>query len=71
MLTATNIMSEADFERANTDVEDEVESSEYYEEEVTDEEAMALAAKERGDADTDDSGDLGFYMPTVIAKNSA
>ena len=31
-----------DFERANTDVEDEIESSEYYEEEVTDEEAMAL-----------------------------
>jgi|LakMenE01Jun11ns_1017448.scaffolds.fasta_scaffold9188973_1 hypothetical protein len=35
-------MSDVDFERANTDVEDEIESSEYYEEEVTDEEAMAL-----------------------------
>ena len=38
----TNFMSDVDFERANTDVEDEIESSEYYEEEVTDEEAMAL-----------------------------
>lgn len=34
-------MSEADFERAHTDIEDN-ESSDYYEEEVTDEEAMAL-----------------------------
>lgn len=43
-------MSEADFERANTDVEDEdEESSEYIEEEVTDEEAMALAAQDRGE----------------------
>ena len=32
-------MSEADFERANTDVEDSLVTS-YYEEEVTDEEAM-------------------------------
>lgn len=62
-------MSEADFERA-TDVEDEnEESSEFIEDEVTDEEAMAIAAQDRGDQDTDDS-DLGFYMPTVIAKVS-
>lgn len=68
---STNIMSEADFERANTDVEDEVESSDYYEEEVTDEEAMAAAAKARGeDGDTDDS-DMGFYMPTVLAKTGS
>ncbi len=45
-------------------------STEYYEEEVTDDEAMAQAAKARGDPETDDSGDLGFYMPTVLAKNS-
>jgi hypothetical protein len=31
---------------------------------------MALAAKAKADADTDDSGDLGFYMPTVLAKSS-
>lgn len=59
-------MSEADFERANTDGEDALESSDYYEEEVTDDEAMAALNK---DADTDDS-DIGFYMPTVIAKKS-
>lgn len=40
-LATTNFLSEGDFERANTDIEDEVESSEYYEEEVTDHEAMA------------------------------
>jgi hypothetical protein len=67
--TATNFLSEGDFERANTDVEDE-NLTEYYEEEVTDDEAMAQAAKARGDQETDDSGDLGFYMPTVLAKNS-
>jgi hypothetical protein len=61
------MMSEADFERANTDVE---ESSEEYEL-VTDEEAMAEARKLllKEDAATDDSGDLGLYMPTVLAKN--
>ena len=66
----TNMMSEADFERANTDVEDN-ESSDYYEEEVTDEEAMKKAELDRtqdeDDKDSDDS-DLGFYMPSVIAK---
>lgn len=31
---------------------------------------MALAAKAKVDVDTDDSGDLGFYMPTVLAKSS-
>ena len=36
----TNMMSEADFERANTDVEDNDTDSYYYEEEVTDDEAM-------------------------------
>jgi hypothetical protein len=69
-LVTTNFLSEGDFERANTDIEDEVESSEYYEEEVTDHEAMAKAAKElKGDEDTEDS-DLGFYMPTVMANSS-
>ena len=34
-------MSDVDFERAQTDIEDELDGeSEYYEEEVTDEEAM-------------------------------
>ena len=65
----TNFMSEGDFERANTDVEDDTQT-EYYEEEVTDNEAMALAAKARADPDTEDSGDLGFYMPTLMAKSS-
>ena len=45
-------------------------STQYYEEEVTDDEAMAQATKARGDPETDESGDLGFYMPTVLAKNS-
>ena len=34
------MMSEADFERANTDVEDNVSEYTYYDEVVTDEEAM-------------------------------
>ena len=37
---ATNILSEADFERANTDIEDNDDESYYEEVEVTDEEAM-------------------------------
>ena len=54
-------MSEADFERANTDVE---ESSEEYEL-VTDEEAMAEARKLllKEDAATDDSGNFERYEP--------
>ena len=67
-------MSDADLERANTDVEDnDMGESSYYEEEVTDEEAMAkAAAEEKKDSDgeeneTEDS-DLGFYMPTAIAR---
>ena len=39
-LGQTNMLSEADFERANTDVEDNQSESYYVEEEVTDEEAM-------------------------------
>ena len=40
-LGATNMMSEVDFERANTDIEDNDDDQSYYvEEEVTDEEAM-------------------------------
>ena len=40
-LGATNMLSEADFERANTDIEDNDDDQSYYvEEEVTDEEAM-------------------------------
>lgn len=60
-------MSEGDFERAHTDIE---ESSDYYDEVVTDEEAMAAAARERGDPETEDSGDMGFYMPTVLSGKS-
>ena len=41
-LGATNMLSDADFERANTDIEDNDDEQSYYvEEEVTDEEAMA------------------------------
>jgi hypothetical protein len=61
-------MSEGDFERAATDVE---ESSEYYEEIVTDEEAMRAAAKQRANSDSDDDDDMGFYMPTVMGGKSA
>ena len=39
-LGQTNMLSEADFERANTDVEDNQSESYYVEEEVTDDEAM-------------------------------
>ena len=39
-LGQTNMLSEADFERANTDVEDNETESYYVEEEITDEEAM-------------------------------
>lgn len=37
-------MSDVDFERAQTDIEDELDS--YYEEEVTDDEAMEVRARE-------------------------
>ena len=76
-LGATNMMSEADFERANTDIEDNDDDQSYYvEEEVTDEEAMEKQRKELKasqkdddpDADSDDS-DMGFYMPSIISKD--
>ena len=74
-LGQTNMLSEADFERANTDVEDNQTESYYYEEEVTDDEAMKQHAlnvsvedKDEEDKDSNDS-DLGFYMPTVISKS--
>lgn len=71
-------MSDVDFERAQTDIEDELDS--YYEEEVTDDEAMEVRAREiasknnQGDQkqnvdEDDEDSDMGFYMPTVIAKN--
>lgn len=63
---ATNILSEADFERANTDIEDNDDESYYEEEEVTDEEAMEKQKKENA-TDSDDS-DMGFYMPSIIQK---
>ena len=71
------MMSEADFERANTDIEDNDDDQSYYvEEEVTDEEAMEKQRKELKasqkdddpDADSDDS-DMGFYMPSIISKD--
>lgn len=71
------MMSEADFERANTDIEDNDDDQSYYvEEEVTDEEAMEKQKKELKDsqkaddpdADSDDS-DMGFYMPSIISKD--
>ena len=63
-------MSDVDFERAQTDIEDELDGeSEYYEEEVTDEEAMQARARENATKDEDEDSDMGFYMPTVIAKN--
>ena len=72
------MLSDADFERANTDIEDNDEDVSYYvEEEVTDEEAMEkqkqeLRASQKGDdpdADSDDS-DMGFYMPSIIKDKS-
>lgn len=66
-------MSEADFERQDTDVEDS--ESYYIEEDVTDDEAMKLQAmnttqeKEEGD-DSDDSDFIG-YMPTAMAKTKS
>ena len=63
-------MSDVDFERAQTDIEDELDGdSEYYEEEVTDEEAMQARARDNANKDDDEDSDMGFYMPTVIAKN--
>ena len=70
------MLSEADFERANTDIEDNDDDVSYYiEEEVTDEEAMEkqkqdLKVSQKADdpdADSDDS-DMGFYMPSIISK---
>mmetsp|Transcript_73 Transcript_73/g.138 ORF Transcript_73/g.138 Transcript_73/m.138 type:complete len:100 (+) Transcript_73:1606-1905(+) len=68
-------MSDVDFERANTDIEDnEDEQSYYVEEEITDDEAMEKQRQELRknsggeDGDTDDS-DIGFYMPSILAKN--
>ena len=68
------MLSEADFERANTDVEDNETDSYYIEEEVTDEEAMRQetavnASADAEDANDSDDSDLGFYMPTVISKS--
>lgn len=62
---ATNILSEADFERANTDIEDNDDESYYVEEEVTDEEAMSKQKQDNDNVDSDDS-DMGFYMPSII-----
>ena len=72
---ATNMMSEVDFERANTDIEDnEDEQSYYVEEEVTDEEAMELQRKElkrsQGLDESDDS-DFGGYMPSILNKGDS
>ena len=39
-LGASNLMSEADFERAHSDPDDDDDASYYVEEEVTDDEAM-------------------------------
>ena len=75
---ATNMLSDVDFERAVTDIEDEEDDQSYYiEEEVTDEEAMekqkADLKKERGDDEDEDSddSDMGFYMPSIIAKTGS
>ena len=73
-LGATNMLSDVDFERANTDIEDNDDDQSYYiEEEVTDEEAMEKQRKELGeDGDEDDSDDsIGGYMPSIIAKGSS
>lgn len=76
---ATNMLSDVDFERAVTDIEDEAEDDQsyYVEEEVTDEEAMEKQKqdlkKEKGDDDDGDSddSDMGFYMPSIIAKTGS
>ena len=76
-LGATNVMSDVDFERANTDIEDNEDDQSYYvEEDVTDDEAMEKQRQElkkqkaadQSDGDTDDS-DVGFYMPSIMAKS--
>ena len=65
------MMSEADFERANTDVEDNASEYTYYDEVVTDEEAMKEQSNDLSEAlkDGDDSdSDFGGYMPSIVTK---
>ena len=72
-LGATNMLSDADFERANTDIEDNDDDQSYYvEEEVTDEEAMAQQKKDLGLDDEDDDSDesMGGYMPSMLGGSS-
>lgn len=71
------MFSEGDFERANSDL-DEDDASYYVEEEVTDEEATEKqkqdirSQREADGEDPDDSDDsVGFYMPSIIAKTSS
>jgi len=74
-LGGTNLMSDVDFERAHTDIDDNTDDASYYiEEEVTDDEAMdkqkqqlkrSQAGGDENDGDTDDS-DMGFYMPSIM-----
>ena len=65
-------MSEADFERANTDVEDNVSEYTYYDEVVTDEEAMKEQSNndlsEALKDDDDSDSDFGGYMPSIVTK---
>ena len=59
--------SEVDFDRADTDIEDDKTS--YYEEEVTDEEAMQKQREELGiEDDSNDSDISGGYMPSIVQK---
>jgi hypothetical protein len=61
--------SDADFDRADTDIEDDDHTS-YYEEVVTDYEAMQKKKEELGiEDDSDDDSDFGGgYMPSIIAN---
>lgn len=64
-------MSEADFER-DTDVEDEKSEYTYYDEVVTDEEAMKEQSNndlsEALKDDDDSDSDFGGYMPSIVSK---
>ena len=78
-LGATNMLSDADFDRA-TDIEDneDEEQSYYVEEEVTDDEAMEkqkqqLKAQRRlqdPDYDSDDDSDMGGYIPSALRSDT-